>query len=236
MKNVFLKTVVLFFIIVVSSCTSNDEDESPLEANGLTEESLLEANGLTAAINDLLPQEILDEMISLGMIINSGETPPNIEFAYLGSPLELIGSNIPGDPIGAIFEDYLFQFSNQINEELTIELKYRSGPETGSGLGSFIVGVGNKFTVFSELRVMVEDNLAQGIYVLSGVLTEEGINDLKVANFMIDNFGNPQNIFIENGEGRVFEDTDNFSEKTANFEISASENKNWLIMNRLIQE
>ena len=234
MKNVFLKTVVLFFIIVVSSCTSNDEDESLLEANGLTEESLLEANGLTAAINDLLPQEILDEMISLGMIINSGETPPNIEFAYLGSPIELIGSNRPSDPIGVIAENFLFQFTNQINEELTIELDYRTGPETGSGLGSFIVGDGNKFTVFSELTVIIGNDHAQAIYVFSGVLTEEGINDLKVANFMIDNFGNPR--FIEIGEGRVFEDTDNFSEKTANFEISASENKNWLIMNRLIQE
>jgi hypothetical protein len=44
-----------------------------------------------------------------------------------------------------------------------------------------------------------------------------GIADYYQALFMIDNLGNSSGYFINNGEGRVFKDSDAMSEKISNF-------------------
>ena len=157
----------------------------------------------------------------MGMPINGGETPPNIENAYIGSPFVLKASNISTDEIGHTYSDYYVKFYNQNNSKLTIEMNYKNGPETGTGIGSYIVGEGNKFSVFVEVTAEANGSKAKLIHVISGELTEEGINNLYFANFMLDNNGNETGYWIENGQGRVIYDSDGFSPLTDSFkEIS----------------
>jgi len=201
-KSFYLTAFALLFTIIIGC--EKDEEVSPK----------VDENGLTKEITDLVPQYILDEMERLGMPINGGANPPIIEETYFASPYILESSNRPGDVPGFQFADYKVTFSGQDNDDLTIMVDYENGPESGNGIGSFIVGEDCKFSVFVEINsVHSGGTTAKLTHVISGNLVNEGIEDLYFANFMIDNNNNPQGVWIENGEGRVIYDQDGFSER-----------------------
>ena len=197
-----IKTFILGFLamaMVVASCEKDEEDDS----------TQLNEDGLTQDITDLVPQDILDEMEELGLQINGGGNPPSLENTYLASPFILQSSNISTDYVGMTFPDFYATFEEQDNNNLTIEYSYENGSESGSGLGGFIVGNNNDFTVF--VGVTSENyygELAENVQVISGTLASDHIVDLQAALFMIDNNGNPSGAWIENGQGRVIYDED----------------------------
>ena len=204
MKKSFYLTALVLTLTLTVAC---EEENDPVIPK-------IEQNGLTREINDLVPQSILDEMERLGMPINRGAKPPLVEGRFFVSPLILLSSNRPGDVPGYRFADYITTFFGQDNDELTIMLDYENGDESGSGLGSFIVGEGRKFSVFVAINAVQSGGTpAKLVNVFSGYLANGGIEDLYVANFMIDDNGDPQNVWIENGEGRVAYDQDGFSER-----------------------
>jgi hypothetical protein len=170
---------------------------------------------LTPAINQFVPDSLLSIIDSLGMPIYRGDNPPNIGGAYLCSPFKLLNSNRPTDQIGAIYADYYVNFSEQNNTNLKVSVDYKNGNEDGTGLGGFIVGDNNNFSVFSELTVVVFADTAFSLNLISGTITENGIDNFHLALFMLDNLGNPSGYYINDGEGRVFQDSDGFSEKIA---------------------
>lgn len=203
MKNLLSLALIILAIGIFSSCEKEEVNSSRIDKNGLTRE-----------ITDLVPQHILDEMDSLGMMINGGDNPPAVTGTFLATPFVLLASNRPSDYPGMPFQDLQIGFYNQDNNNLTVEVDYQNGPEKGEGLGSFIVGDGSYFTVFVELNVTYNSaDKARAVMVFSGKMTLDGIEDFHYANFMINNYGNPSGYFIEEGEGRVGHDTDGFSQK-----------------------
>lgn len=196
-----LLLVGLFSTILLTIGCKKEESAGKIQENGLTKE-----------INDFIPEAILNEMKGLGMPINTGGNPPSIEKIYHASPFILKASNRESDVIGMSFADYNVKFYEQNNEQLTIKSDYKNGGEEGSGIGGFIVGENNQFTVFSEVNSQYLGESAKLTHVISGKLTEEGIENLYFANFMLDNNGNPNGIWIEDGEGRVIYDSDGMSE------------------------
>lgn len=176
------------------------------------EESKVEDNGLTKAINDFIPESTLNEMKTLGMPINTGGSPPSIENIYYASPFILKASNRYGDIIGYAFSNYKVKFYEQNNDDLEIKVDYVNGPESGTGIGGFVVGNDNHFTVFSGVTSTIGNEEATLIHVISGKLTADGIEDLHFANFMLDNHGNPNGTWLEEGEGRIIYDSDGMSE------------------------
>jgi len=172
----------------------------------------VEDNGLTKEINDLISEDILNEMKSLGMPVNTGGNPPSIEKIYFASPFVLKASNRPSDTPGMTFADYRVKFYDQNNDNLTVKCDYVNASETGSGLGGFIVGDNNNFTVFCEVHSTYSGENAVLTHVISGTLVENGVQNLYFANFMLDNNGNPNGTWIEEGEGRVIYDSDGMSE------------------------
>ncbi len=84
----------------------------------------------------------------------------------------------------------------------------------GDGFGSFISGQGNNFTVY--VKIDAEDTKGHKLLqteVYSGTLEQGGIRNLQRSLFMIDDKGDPNGEYIENGQGRLVEDGDGFSEK-----------------------
>lgn len=205
MKKITYTLMAMFmaFALVTLSCKKDKEEDSKVEDNGLT-----------AQINNLIPDSILTKMVNLGMVVNRGETPPALNGAYLGAPFILKASNVPGDYVGYAFADYYVTFYDQNNDNLTIKVDYVNGPESGSGLGGFIVGSGNNFTIFAEVNSTYYGYNAKMVHVVSGTLTETGIQNLYFANFMLNNYDNLGGYWIAEGEGRVIYDSDGFSPKT----------------------
>lgn len=202
-KSFYLTALTVVFTMIVACEEENEAIIIKVDENGLSRE-----------INDLVPQSILDEMEKLGMPINRGANPPIVKGTFFASPYILLKSNRPGDVLGSQFADYTVSFSSQDNEALTVVVDYENGPESGNGLGSFIVGQGRRFSVFVEINAVHSGGTtAKTVQVVSGYLVNEAIEDLYLAAFMIDDNGDPQNIWIENGEGRVLYDSDGFSER-----------------------
>lgn len=204
--NFNLMIVALALSYIVVGCKKDDKKE---------DKKKVEENGLTTEINKIIPDSIVQTMISLGMPVNRGGNPPTITGTFMCKPFILKASNRPGDAVGSRFADYEVTFYDQDNDELTIKLDYVNGPESGSGLGSFIVGSGNNFSVFAEVISSSSGTKATLVNVLSGELMDDGIHNFHFANFMIDNQGNAQGIWIENGEGRILYDSDSISEITS---------------------
>lgn len=209
-SGLYLILSLIIVILSISSCTTDATDVFSGDGDIIA----LDDNGLTPSINSFLPDSILQEMISLGMPINTGDKPPLLEGMYLANPLKLLASNIASDYVGQSFVDYTYNFHGQNHNNLTINVDYESSIDDAVGVGSYIVGSDNDFTIFVQaLSTHPNGSQANFVYVLSGRLSNRGIEDLNLALFMIDNQGNSGGVWIENGQGRVINDADLISEK-----------------------
>lgn len=194
---------ILLVLLLAASCKKDETND------------LIEANGLSRDINDFISEEIFDILDSLGMPINTGGNPANIEGTYLVSPMVLTQSNRTFDDIGKTYADKTFTFLEQNNDNLTLTTALTQGGGVGEGLGSFIVGNGNNFSVFVRIK---KDNLEHNdstltTQIFSGTLTSDGITNLYNALVMLDDYGDPNDRYIAIGDARVFYDEDGFSER-----------------------
>jgi hypothetical protein len=212
MKSYALILIVCTLALLIS-CDKKEPD--------LISTPKVDKNGLTKNITDLVPQSILDEMKRLGMPIYGGATPPLLttsqlqSITFVAKPFIIKNTNVPND--NTKFLDYIVTFRQQNNNDLTIQEDYithatNGFTETGTGLGSFIVGDDCKFSVFTNIEATINGSKSKSVGVISGTLQPSGIENIYVSTFMIDNYGNPQNVWIGNGQGRVLYDTDGFSE------------------------
>lgn len=172
-------------------------------------------SGLTEDVDEFIPDSILNIITDeLDIPINEGLNPPSIEGAFLVSPNVMLSTNIPNDgfDIGHTFDDAIITFSNQNLQDLTVQVSEVQGGGSGDGEGSYIVGEGNKFSVFTELNVYSENSGNRTLArVYSGEISQNGIIDFHCAILMLDDNGDPNNNLIEIGEGRGFMDSDGFS-------------------------
>ena len=181
---------------------------------------------LSKEIKNIVPDSTLTKITDLGMPVNKGKKPTNLESIYKVYPLTLKASNIPNDySTGYVFADYKFRLYDQDNENLTIKLDYVSGSETGTGLGGFISGDGNDFSVFVNVHSVSQGQQADVLHIISGTITEDGIKDFYFSNFMLNDYGDPSDVWMENEQGRVFYDSDGISPIVENLQAKAIENE-----------
>jgi hypothetical protein len=181
----------LLMILIISSCKKTEPE-----------------SGLSSDIQNLVPDSLLQNIKDMGMPVNEGTTPPNIENIYEASPFILVNSNRAGDYVGSQFADIVMEFYDQNNKELTIKVNYVNGGEQGSGLGSFLSGSGNDFSVFVKVASTYSNDNADLLLIISGTKASGSVKDLYYAIFMLNNYGNPHSYWIENGEGRILYDSD----------------------------
>lgn len=180
---------------------------------------------LSKEIKNIVPDSTLTKIIELGMPIFKGSKPTNLVNYYLASPFILKESNIPADYTGKSFSDYSFHLYDQDNENLSIKLDYYNGGEEGSGLGGFISGNGDDFSVFIKVHSTYKGGQADLIHIISGTMTDGGIKDLYFANFMLNNYGNAGGVWIENEQGRIIYDSDGMSPIVQSIQTRAIGNK-----------
>jgi hypothetical protein len=207
-KPIIYSFLLVFLSFGIISCEEDEENQNDEE--------------LSQDIQNLIPDSTFNTMIDLGMDINYGKNPPDLERAFIATPFVLDSSNIESDYPGMQFSDYKFKFYNQDNENLTIEVDYVNGPESGTGIGGFISGNDKNFTVFAEIKSYAYEDTVDMVHVISGKIVSDGIENLEFANFMLNNYGNSAGYWIENGQGRIIYDEDGFSEEIDNLNTKAT--------------
>jgi hypothetical protein len=163
---------------------------------------------------NFIPDEILSSIQDNGQLIYDGINPPDITGKYLMSPPVLISSNFD-DPFspGHNFADLILEFYDIDFSKLTCKVKIEEGGMPGVSYDSYISGNGNDFTIYAKVVQEYDDIEALQTEIYSGTIEAGGIRNLQRSLFMIDNGGNPNGDIIGNGQGRLAEDEDGFSEK-----------------------
>lgn len=164
------------------------------------------------------PLRVVEE--ELGVTINRGGSPPTFPGfggEYLASPYVMTETTVPNDfaSPGTSFADQYFRFFDQNEATQEISVQLAQGGNIGDGIGGYISGRFNSFTVFVIVdSVRTSDGAeTQSLRVFSGRLTDDGIRDYQHALVMLENNGNSG--FIANDTGRSFEDGDGLAERSS---------------------
>lgn len=202
--NNFILIVIILIGILVTNCSKKEENTVP-------------DNGLPPEVNSLVPEKVLTILDSLKMPIFKGDNPPDVTGTFIISPNVLIRTTNEDDEIGEKHTDYFLTFvspdegsaSFRTITSNSIDQKSGNGPE------SYIVGDGAAFTVFTKMETSNESSNDSfiTIEVYTGGIYDDGISNLYSASVMLDDKGDPNDHYMENGAGRVFMDGDGDSQK-----------------------
>ncbi len=205
-KLFLLSAASVLAIIVVSCCIdygNTNWDDYGDYGTGYGGNS---SRNLSADIINIVSNDVLDIIESMGMPIHEGKNPPSLEGIFLEDPHILEASNQDDDVIGKKYNNWKFRMYNQNNIDLKISLEYKSGSSIGTSTQSYISGSAQKFSVFFEVLTEKQGYQAKMIRVISGKMTDQGVKDCQIALFMVDDYGDPGNVFLSKGKGRIFQD------------------------------
>jgi len=177
---------------------------------GCTDEpSIKNIQSLPSSVKSIVSPERLKDLENLGITINRGTVPPNIEGSYHVSPFKKINTNFEDDYNEVL--DYTYTFSEQDNAAFTILVEELNnvtgtvGNGNGEVQGAAISGHGNFFSVFAKIHTDYPDGAKSDmISVISGELIENGIKNFQYALIMDDNYGNAKKYLMANGQGRLW--------------------------------
>lgn len=193
----------LCFTLLFFNCSKNDDNDSDDEFDGSIED-----------VRDFFGENLVVALEDLGFKINTGNIPPSLEGTYLINLYELQASTVPSDRVGRVFSENLITFSNQNNNNLTIDYKGVNGPQEDIGIGSFISGDNNQFSMYLKLNSQIGTSvIVESAYAISGSVEENGIRNIQVALLMLDDKGDPDGVYTANNKGRLFFDSNGLSPK-----------------------
>jgi hypothetical protein len=200
----FIHTLaVLMVFILLSSCNSGSKSTSP-------EENSIEVFDIYSLSN----QEIINKIEAMGMPIYSGSTPPVINGLY-STPHWSIDTMtyIENRMWASILYPLEISFNFQNNNDLTINMT-SSGTryDCGDAFKAHISGFDKFFTIYWKHteRYNTTDSTVR-LRAISGKLVENGIEDLKFADFFIKAYGSadlPEGILDDyTGLGTIYHTT-----------------------------
>jgi hypothetical protein len=183
------------------------------------------ANYIPDTVSTFLPDTDMDTLIKLGMTVNTGSSPPNIDGDYYIAIPTLLSSNIPTDNVGMTFDPMSQEFYNQTTDLHISEAYNQSGMQTGQGTGVFISGSGNNFTVYvPENGVLIQgvDTVAfKNATLYSGTLTPAGIYNYQIGFICTWKGPDPDGIVIQVGQSRVIVSSDSLAEAVSSYPYNA---------------
>lgn len=200
-----MKYTLLFFIgisAMLYSCSKDNDSKGP------SDEDILNRK-----IEDIIPQKYLDTLKILGLEINTGVHPPNVEGDYSVRPNILDTSNIPGDLPGTLFSPSTVHLSEQSSKDFSIKLiaEHFIGVSDTS-IVTAISGSGNDFTVYGKVKSVASGSSAIIAMIITATKEGDNLKNFKIGIINIDN-SNGGTVFIKEGQGRLVYDQDFISEK-----------------------
>ncbi len=181
---------------------------------------------LPEGVQKIVPEALLDTLIRKGMVIHEGLTPPTLNGVFRISPFELVTPYGPEDgwQRGKVVADYKYRFYDQSTDKqsLKIDSKQPSGSDAATGLGAFVAGQDNSFTIFAEVAGQTSGATYKQLAVISGEWTAQGLRNFQYA-FIMKEKNDPGTKLISVGKARVWKDGDGTSPSEANFRLAAED-------------
>ena len=203
MKALKLTYLLAAIIVTISSCSKND--------NVVDEINKVEIQ--KKQIQDVIPAQYLDSLKKLGLVINTGLNPVNVEGYYAINPLILQSTNITKDfPIGYRFTDARLSLSSQ-DANFGIKLLGRGFLATSdTSIVTAISGAGNDFTIYGKVKSQRNTKVAEFAIIISGTMDNKIIKNFRYGLICISNKNPSTDVdFIKEGQGRVVVESDAIS-------------------------
>lgn len=176
-------------------------------------------------IDEVIPQKYIDTLKQLGITINEGTTPPNMEGIYQISSAKLEASNISTDIIGTVYTAMKFKLFSQNNTDFSIQLYGKNFIGLiDTSIVTAVSGNGNNFTVYGKIKANNGLNYAIFGLIISGTKEGADLKDVKFSLINIDN-SNGGGFFIPEGKARLFYDADFISESISVFRLGVADDK-----------
>ncbi|WP_157579230.1 hypothetical protein [Spirosoma montaniterrae] len=195
-----------------------------LSLSGCKRDEVDPTKGFSNNIQNIISEDDINKLRSRGMLINEGSQPPNIEGVFISAPHTLV-SPYDGDSykVGDTFTDLVLRFSAQNNADQSAKVDLKTGTSTtGSGIGGFISGNGNKFTFFAEIDLKSGSATAKQVRIFSGEVTADGIKDF-YTTLLMKSKTDPNDELIPVGAARVIKDGNSLASKRSTFRKAADE-------------
>ncbi len=224
--------------IIENEEQNNNDDEETIE----NEEEMNYEEDLSQDIQNIITEEQIDLLEKEGFEIYEGKTPPKVEGVYLLNTnyCEFDSNN---------YQDwytshYLYKFYNQDENNNTITLSYRNiyGNDSGEGVGAFLSGKENKFSLFIETSGL-SDNNNDGKYVpyktievFSGEIIPQGIKNLEHSFLLKDKGEDVDNEIMKINDYRIFKEKDGIAELLVDRQQNINNADLSKIANKLIEE
>ena len=165
-------------------------------------------------LEQVIPEEIRSKMEE-HIPIYDGANPPNIEGEYVISPCVMTFDSRGGYEYGHQFADTYIRFHNQDMANNTLDYQEQQSSSQSTGTGCFISGEGDKFSVYFNTEGITHyseyDITYKTALIISGIKTDEGIQDLYYAFVMVDKSDDPKPYIMAVGDYRVIKDSDGIS-------------------------
>lgn len=215
--RLLIAMVAIIFAAATSSCKKNDAVITPTIPTDST-------IGLPQAVINQVPDSIIQKLKDLGMPINEGIAPPNVEGIYLGSPWKLVASNFDDFEVGHLFTDLKVKFTNQNNNAQEIKVQSKTGTTISDDVTAYISGHDSLFSIFvitnnNKIESGDTTDIQQFVRVFSGVKVsgESSIKNLRSALMSLKEIKNTTNAFLKAGQGRLIFDSDFISDAQTTF-------------------
>lgn len=177
-------------------------------------------------IQNIIPDQYLDSLKKLGLNINTGIDPVNLEGYYAINPLILQATNIVKDfPIGHRFTDARLKLFNQ-DENFGIKLIGKGFLATAdTSIVTAISGSGKDFTVYGKVKSQRNGKEADFAILVSGTMENNTIRNFKYGLICISNKNNSSDAnFILEGQARLVIESDQLSNRINETDFLASKN------------
>ncbi|MBS1781696.1 MAG: hypothetical protein JSS78_01385 [Bacteroidetes bacterium] len=181
-------------------------------------------NGLSSDINNIISQVIINDLQGRGMTINKGNTPPTISGVFLVSPFTL-QNTYDGDlwTVGKVISDYKYRFYDQSGANIKMDYKGVSVSDNAVGMGSFLSGSDNKFTLFAQSTGTASGVNYKNVSIISGEFTAAGIKNFQYAFVLTQKDGDESNsILMPVGKSRIWRDGDALAVPSSSFKMISS--------------
>ena len=166
-------------------------------------------------ITQVVPEEYLD-VLDDHITIYKGNNPPNIEGEYLVEPCTMLYDSEGGFNVGHEFSPKQIKISNQDILNNTVDYEDKQASSVNKGIGSFISGDGDNFSVFFNTEGVSHyteyDIYSKRAMIVSGTKTAEGIRNLTYAFIITSESDDPKNKHMDVGDYRVIHDGDGLAE------------------------
>jgi hypothetical protein len=189
-----------------SSSQPADDDQAPADDDQSPADD--DSGSLPPGVSAFLSQQDIDTLEKDGMKIYPGSNPPNITGYYIANSLVVV-YDTPDNDVGAHKDECKFHFYNQtaaggITEDFTDTTP--GSNDSGTGLGAFISGSGQCFSVFVDLKGTDFGCNYESPEIYSGCLTAQGIQGFMWGFMLTSETGQNCGVLMPVGAVRIVDE------------------------------